>query len=142
MKKRSDLIRSWIRKAESDLTALELILSAEKALDVACFHAQQAAEKYLKAYLVWADLEFPYVHDISKLIHLCATKDPRFAELEDSASRLTPYAVELRYDDEFWPNVQVVRSARETALNVKALVLARLPKEFQSKSRKQSRSGS
>lgn len=128
MKKRQDLVRSWIRKAESDLEALDLALSAEKALDAACFHAQQAAEKYLKAYLVWAKIEFPYVHDIIKLIHLCAKKDADFAELEDSAGQLTPYAVELRYDDEFWPDVTAVRNAREIALDVKSHVLAKLPK--------------
>ena len=51
MKDRHDLVRSWIRKAESDLAAVELALTAGQALDTACFHAQQAGEKYLKAYL-------------------------------------------------------------------------------------------
>lgn len=130
MKKKKDLVRSWLRKAESDLEALNLALSAERALDAACFHSQQAVEKYLKAYMIWAGIEFTYVHDISKLIHLCSLKDDNFRQLEESAGKLTPYAVELRYDDEFWPDLHTVQDALDTVPNVKSFVLARLPKNI------------
>jgi HEPN domain-containing protein len=130
MKNKDDLVRSWIRKAESDLDALELILAANKALDAACFHAQQAAEKYLKAYLIYFDIDFPYVHDIEKLIHLCASHNTEFSDLADSAGMLTPYAVELRYDDDFWPAGEDVTDARQAALAVKTMVLNKLPEKF------------
>lgn len=130
MKKIRDLILSWIRKAESDLETLELAFAAKKALDAACFHAQQAAEKYLKAYLIWSNIDFPYVHDIEKLIHLCSGQDSSFEQLADLAGMLTPYAVELRYDDEFWPDIEVVSNARDAALAVRSFVLERLPEEF------------
>ena len=43
----------WFRKAENDLLAIKILISNEDVLaDVCCFHAQQATEKYLKAYLV------------------------------------------------------------------------------------------
>ncbi|MDQ3328293.1 MAG: HEPN domain-containing protein [Chloroflexota bacterium] len=62
MKDKADLVRGWLRKPDSDLTALNLALNAEDALDTACFHAQQAAEKVLKAYLVAYSTEFPCTH--------------------------------------------------------------------------------
>src|SRR5438094_495421 len=50
MKQKADLVRGWLRRARSDLVAMEVLLNAG-AFDSACFHAQQAAEKYLKAFL-------------------------------------------------------------------------------------------
>jgi HEPN domain-containing protein len=51
MKKLTDTARVLIQKAESDLANASLCLQANIALDTVCFHAQQTAEKYLKAYL-------------------------------------------------------------------------------------------
>ena len=52
MKARNDLVRGWLRKAFSDVVAMDASLNAG-ALDAACFHAQQAAEKCLKAFLLY-----------------------------------------------------------------------------------------
>ena len=60
MKSTEDLVRDWIKKAESDLDNVELCISSNKALDTACFHAQQAAEKFIKAYMLSASLSFPF----------------------------------------------------------------------------------
>jgi len=50
MKKRIDLVKLWIRKAENDLVAAEHLLTVRPhtPYDTICFHAQQCAEKYLK----------------------------------------------------------------------------------------------
>jgi len=127
MKSRTDLVAAWVGKAESDLTNLELCLAHERALDTACFHAQQAAEKYLKAYLIAVDREFPLVHNLEKLIQTCAEQEPRFLELLALGQELTPYAVELRYDADFAPTLETAEAARDAAQRIKALVLDCLP---------------
>ena len=76
MKSKADLVRGWLRKAESDLAGAALSVAAGQALDGACFHAQQAAGKCLKAYLTAYELEFPFVHNLEKLIELCASGTP------------------------------------------------------------------
>jgi HEPN domain-containing protein len=101
-----------------------------KALDTACFHAQQAAEKYLKAFLSFSDIVPPRTHDIDELLGLCATIDKRFADLVEETSFLTDYAVELRYDVEFWPEMEDVEAAFEAASKIKQLVLSILPEEI------------
>jgi HEPN domain-containing protein len=58
MKGKAELVRGWLRKAFSDLAALDASLQAD-ALDAACFHAQQAAEKFLKAFLIHNAVDFP-----------------------------------------------------------------------------------
>jgi HEPN domain-containing protein len=131
MKEQRDLVRNWLRKAESDLVAATLAIRAEAALDTACFHAQQAAEKLLKAYLLAHNIEFPLTHNLARLLLLCEARDPAFSRLLPLAESLTPYAVELRYDGEFWPTLEVAREARESAVEIKRFVLARLPPDVE-----------
>jgi len=130
MKERLDLVRAWIRKAENDLTALRLALGAGQALDTACFHAQQAAEKYLKAYLVFSDLDLPPTHSLVRLAEKCAQQDPAFLGLRSLMETLTPYAVELRYDADFEPTLEVAEEAREIALKIRAFIATRLPHDL------------
>ena len=129
MKARPDLVRGWLRKAGSDEVAMEASLGAG-ALDAACFHAQQAAEKYLKAYLVHGGVEVPLTHNLVKLVELCTGLDPAFRDLAVTAAPLVPYAVEVRYDDDFWPTREVAEKARELSLAVKESVLNRLPQNL------------
>ena len=130
MKTRADLVQGLLRKAESDLTNAGICLDAGQALDTACFHAQQAAEKYIKAYLTAREIDFPFIHNLEKLIELCTQRDPSFASLKTAAQELTPYAVELRYDDEFWPAVETARQAMDMALTIRDFVIDRLPPEM------------
>ncbi len=101
MKGNGDAARGWLAKGESDLTAAELCVEANRALDADCFHSQQAAEKFLKAWLIAHETEFPFVHDLQRLLSLCAGIDPLFAAAEAEALLLTPFAVEMRYSASF-----------------------------------------
>jgi HEPN domain-containing protein len=109
MKQRADVVRGWLRKASSDAAAVESLLKGSN-WDAACFHAQQAAEKYLKAFWTYHGRQFPFTHNLAELVELCAAVDPSFRSLA-SVSRLTPYAVELRYDDAFAPSLAVAQEA-------------------------------
>jgi hypothetical protein len=61
------------------------------------------------------------------LIEIGAGIDAAFRSLLPTVTPLTPYAVELRYDDSFWPTQQVAEEARVSALAVFQFVLDRLP---------------
>ena len=130
MKTKSDLVKGILRKAESDLTNAAMCLSAGQALDTACFHAQKAAEKYIKAYLAAQDMDYPFIHNLEKLIELCAQRDPAFLSIKFPGQELTPYAVELRYDEEFWPSLETARQALDGALAIKKFVMDHLPGEM------------
>ena len=132
MKKRDDLTKGWWRKAQSDLAALSASRQAG-ALDAACFHAQQAAEKFLKSFLTHRAIDFPFTHNLAKLVRLCVKEDPDFTELIPIVEPLTPFAVELRYDTEFWPSPDVAARAETGALAVSDFVAARLPVEITGK---------
>jgi len=122
-------IQAWLQKAQHDLRSVEILLHCEeedKPFDAVCFHCQQAAEKYLKAYLVFLDVDFPPTHNLARLIELGAARDPELRRLAQ-AEILTPYAVDLRYPEDFHlPSEEEAREAHAIALEVKNYVLARL----------------
>jgi len=132
MKTVADLVRGWLLKAESDLTSAELCLDADKALDTVCFHAQQAAERFIKAYLIAHGIDFPFIHNLEKLVELGAKHDPDFISIKSLGQELTPYAVELRYDGEFWPEAVTAGQALNAALTIKKFVIDRMPPEMKS----------
>ena len=93
-----DFIQGWLEKAEADLQAARLLVAApSRDYFTAAFHAQQAAEKYLKALLVWHQTAFVKTHDIQHLINLGARRDPSLARDLATAASLTPYGVDFRY---------------------------------------------
>ena len=92
----------WFKKAENDLLAIKHLIGFEHApYDVCCFHAQQAAEKYLKSYLVSKNVEFPRTHDLKKLVELCLQFNEKFNEVFKLVTTLTEFGVTPRYPDDF-----------------------------------------
>jgi HEPN domain-containing protein len=89
----------WIEKAESDYQLAVSLSRRRKNTfhDQACFHAQQSAEKYLKARLEEANLIAPKKHDLKKLLHLLLPIEPLWAALLLPLNILSQYAVEFRY---------------------------------------------
>ncbi len=124
-----DFVRGWLRKGDSDLAASRSIVAGAGPYDTACFHAQQAVEKYLKAVLAFANQPIPRTHNLEELEQRCRHVVPAFTLTDVDVSELTPYAVELRYDAEFWPNEATAEEALATAQHVRNVVLMLLPEE-------------
>lgn len=96
------LVEQWFNKAEEDYQLVEYLISSEGAYHAAiCFHAQQAAEKYLKAVLVRDQTEFPKTHDIEQLLDLINTTQSSPASSLREATLLSIYGVEVRYPGDF-----------------------------------------
>ena len=90
--------RAWIKKAESDFKTAEHILTLKKScpFDIVCFHAQQCAEKYLKALLVSRSLDFPKTHDLRLLMQRIPGDINLKLHIEEVVS-LNRYTIEARY---------------------------------------------
>jgi HEPN domain-containing protein len=93
------LTREWVDKAEGDWGSLGREMRARKAPnhDSACFHAQQCAEKYLKARLQEAAAAFPKTHDLMALLVLVLPLEPQWNVLYAPLFRLKTYAIQYRY---------------------------------------------
>jgi len=95
-----DLARSLVRKAREDLDALVALHERGGIADtVLGFHAQQAVEKALKAVLVDAGWELRRTHDLRFLVQQATGLGLELPDATASAHWLTPWAVELRYDE-------------------------------------------
>ena len=85
------------REGEKRSKGCEVFDRPDPLLDAVCFHAQQCAEKYLKAFLTYKEIEFRKTHDLGELIALASKIDSSFEEIIDIGEKLTDYAVDVRY---------------------------------------------
>ena len=117
--------RRWFEKAEEDL------VMARRAMDpigplpaMACYHAQQCAEKHLKGFLVTRSAPFRLVHDLVYLTQLCMEIEPDFSELLPAAEVLGEYGTRIRYpsEEDAEPDAEAAREAIGLAEQVKAFV--------------------
>lgn len=94
-------VRQWMDYADEDLRLAEHGLRMESGCPyrLIAYHAQQCAEKYLKAFLVYQRQDFPYTHNISMLLELCRQHADWVDDLEP-AEELTAYAITTRYPGE------------------------------------------
>ena len=91
----------WLRYAKGDLDLAAAVVRDDGEPRHACFLAQQAAEKALKAVLVLEQLELPFIHDLRELQELIPGGWPRSAG-PGQLERLTEWASEARYPGD-WP---------------------------------------
>lgn len=100
-KKRVEVER-WFIKAGHDIEMARRSLEKEPILtDMACFHAQQCAEKSLKAFLVFHDQHVEKTHDLLKIVGLCSALDDSFEPLLQPLKGMSQYAAEIRYTDDW-----------------------------------------
>jgi HEPN domain-containing protein len=124
-----EFTRQWIEKAESDYgTSNHLFSEKSIYLEAVTFHAQQAAEKYFKALLVWHQTEFPKTHDMHLLLELLSSLQPGLSQSLADVVTLTPYGVEYRYPGDYpevtWKDAE---KALEIAGRVREAILQILP---------------
>ena len=92
--------RLMLRLAQDDLAAMEVLETSQRISPrIFGFHAQQAVEKALKAWLSLLDVVYPRIHLLHELFNLLedrgATTASRFRQLQV----LTPFAVQFRYEE-------------------------------------------
>ena len=97
VKDRSQL---FLRKASDDEILLKHHLNDDLiANSIWGFHAQQAAEKILKAVIVYKGLQAPRSHDMTGLYEILESSGNRPPVSLEALDLLTPFAVTFRYDD-------------------------------------------
>jgi len=119
------LVQQWTAKAEEDLGAAEVLLSGKKPLFYpSCFHSQQAAEKYIKAFLTRHQVEFPKTHALGELLDLVSRVDKNLAAFIGDAIALNPYGVEVRYPGDMpEPTCSEAHEALELSRKIRNAIL-------------------
>ena len=114
--------RRWLRKSEGDRRTARRELDAKPpSYDSVCFHCQQAAEKLLKGLLQERGTVIPRTHYLERLIDLLVPTDPSLRPLRQTGHRLTRFAVDYRYPDE-WATRRQAKAAWAAAERVRTEV--------------------
>ncbi len=99
----SEAVEQWRTKAQSDWTAVEILLASDRCpADVLCFHCQQFVEKLLKALLTRHGIEAPKTHDVRRLIQLADPFAPELSRFSHASDTLTAHGVGTRYPDDWY----------------------------------------
>lgn len=116
------MVGRWLELADEDLGMATdaLKYGSRRPYRLISYHAQQCAEKCLKGYLVFYSEDFPYTHNIRRLLQLCEKYADWTQDLKD-AEELTPYAITTRYpgedaevtEDEAKSAVEIARTVRD-----------------------------
>jgi HEPN domain-containing protein len=125
---RRELVAQWLARADEDLGVARHLLAEGLPYYVAIgFHAQQAAEKSLKAFLVDRQVAFPKTHDLGRLLDLVGTVDTTLADALSGAVQLTDFGVDVRYPGDL-PELgsDDARRAVELAADVRERVMRSL----------------
>jgi HEPN domain-containing protein len=113
---------AWVNRAEEDFIIARSSLRRKKPLIYpACFHAQQCAEKYLKAILVSRRIAFPKTHDLLMLTTLCDENGILIPIDPKDLNRLNDYSIQVRYPGEN-PTLEEAQEALEIAKKVRLFV--------------------
>lgn len=116
----NEIVAEWVSKAEGDFRTAEREARVRNAPshDAICFHAQQCAEKYLKALLTYRQIPFRPIHDLEVLLGLAVVASPDLELIRNPLLLLNDYAVDIRYPgesastDEAQAAVQAMRIVR------------------------------
>jgi HEPN domain-containing protein len=115
-------LAAWVDRAEEDYVVAMNMLRRKKPLTVtACFHAQQCAEKYLKAVLIRQGQPFPKTHDLLTLDTLCVQAGILLGFTPAQLGTLSSFAVQVRYPGDN-PTLEEAREAVKVAKTVRRLI--------------------
>lgn len=125
------LTQLWLEKALDDLRLLDLVAHSPSGLrEAAIYHCQQAAEKAVKAVLVYHEHEPPKTHDLELLISEASRHTPGLAQWMAAGIRLTPYATRFRYPGALSaPDPEEFEQAYADAQGMFRFVLSLLPED-------------
>jgi HEPN domain-containing protein len=114
------ILQEWLYLADMDIDSAKLLHEMRpRHFEIICYHCQQSAEKYLKAFLFSHDIEPPKIHDLARLRIMCMEIDRSFEVLERECNYLTNFASQPRYPQELNLNDKNVTKALAFAQAIK-----------------------
>jgi HEPN domain-containing protein len=122
--------REWLERARADLDACDALIAVGLPSE-ALFHAQQCAEKAIKAVLTWHQISFRKTHDLDELKQMCLPLAEGATTHLAGIERLSQYAWRFRYPGApYSPERAEAEEARQAAGQLLDAVATRLESQF------------
>lgn len=118
-----EYLRNWIFRAKEDIAVIDNLYKTDPHIyaSTICFHAQQAVEKFLKAFLVYHNIDFPRTHDVDFLLLECKKIDS--IDFNVDLGSLSDFGVNIRYPDDFYvPDKEETVKYRDIAHAIQEIV--------------------
>lgn len=122
-KEQNEYLKNWLFRAKEDIAVIDSLFMTDPVLyaSTICFHAQQAVEKFLKAFLIYNDVDFPRTHDVDYLLLECQKIDPTNFNID--LGSLSDFGVSIRYPDDFYiPDKEETTRYRDNAHTIRSIV--------------------
>lgn len=121
-------VKDWFLRADDDLLLIKTMLKENSfSPNPLCFHAQQAAEKYLKGFLAHNDLHVRKIHDLEVLMEDCIKIDESFGKLRGAIKSLNRFYIESRYPDDYIQfSPDDAKQANKAAKEIKKFILDKI----------------
>ena len=115
-------VLQWIEKAEEDRLVVQQLFDAGSiARGAIGFHCQQAAEKFVTAYLIFHGIDPERTHNLEFLVERCSDIDKDFSDI--NLMNLTDYGVEARYPGDFLePSLSEIKALIQIVDNIRKKV--------------------
>lgn len=108
--KESKKYQDWYERAKHDIDDAELLFRDGGHSDTICYLLHQAMEKYLKGFLLYYKSDYPFIHNLPKLLELCSKFDEHIYDYLEECEKINGYFIEDRYP----ADAPIMYSAEET----------------------------
>ncbi len=115
----------WLFKAYNDIESAKLLVSGTKKItDTAIYHTHQCAEKSLKAFIAFKNMDIEKTHNLKTLLNLCIEEEASFKNLIIDANFLNPFSSLFRYPGfDVLPDLSIVDDAIISAEKIYTFVV-------------------
>jgi HEPN domain-containing protein len=97
-----DDVKEWFRIADTDFDSANLLnVSVRRHFEIICYHCSQAAEKYLKGYLIYRGIIPQKTHNLLHLNDICKGIDSDFDNIIVECGFLNRFATDIRYPNQY-----------------------------------------
>lgn len=123
------LVKEWFKYSQNDLISARHLFEDlyPKQTEVACYHSQQCAEKALKGYIFFIDIEPPKTHNLIELCQICIEHDNEFSEIKNTCADLNPYGVAVRYPNELAVDDTITKLSIDKAQIIYDFCIGKIP---------------
>ena len=124
-----NLVHEWFKYSQNDFISAKHLYNDlyPKQSEVACYLSQQCAEKALKGYVLFLDIEPSKTHNLVELCQICMNHDNTFSEIMDACADLTPYGVAVRYPNELAVDDAIAKLAVDKAQTIYNFCIEKIP---------------
>ena len=127
---KAEILRQWLHRGKEKLDSAEYLSTMRHPTpdETICYLCQQSAEKYLKGFIFFNNLEPEKTHDLEELLGVCKKYNADFFSLLSKVSFLTKYAVLPRYPNDLNITNEDMKTAIRYAKDVQEFVLQAIEK--------------